>query len=91
MKHKAEDVHHINQQCDANHAELITTLDSGIFNKNKLWNLVSLCKECHQGIHASPAKIIVSGYVQSSQGIELKWSFNNSNNSPTEPSSVFGT
>ena len=67
------DVHHINQQCDANENNIINDNEYGIFNKNKLWNLVSLCKECHQSIHSAPPRIIIEGYVNTSSGIELKW------------------
>ena len=67
------DVHHINQQCDANENNIIKDNENGIFNKNKLWNLVSLCKVCHQGIHSVPAKIHIEGYINTSTGIELKW------------------
>jgi len=68
---KATDVHHINQQCDADATDLLDTLDSGIFNKNKLWNLVSLCKSCHQAIHAEPTRLIIKGYIPTSYGVEL--------------------
>jgi len=65
------DVHHINQQCDANENNIINDNENGIFNKNKLWNLVSLCKECHQSIHSVPQRINVEGYINTSAGIEL--------------------
>ena len=65
------DVHHINQQCDANENNIINDNENGIFNKNKLWNLVSLCKECHQSIHSVPQRINVEGYINTSNGIEL--------------------
>jgi DNA mismatch repair protein MutS len=69
------DVHHINQQCDANHNDLIDSNEYGIFNKNKLWNLVALCKECHISIHNVPSKLEITGYTNTSMGIELnyKW------------------
>jgi DNA mismatch repair protein MutS len=69
------DVHHINQQCDANDCNLIDDIEIGIFNKNKLWNLVSLCKECHHSVHSSPPRLKINGYITTSKGIEL--SFNN--------------
>ena len=53
------DVHHINQQCDANENNIIYDNENGIFNKNKLWNLISLCKQCHINVHSSPPKIII--------------------------------
>jgi len=67
----ASDVHHINQQCDANDCGLIDDLELGLFNKNKLWNLVSLCKKCHQSVHSSPPRVNINGYINTSNGIEL--------------------
>jgi len=73
------DVHHINQQCDANHNSLIDSNEYGIFNKNKLWNLVALCKECHNSVHNVPSKLEINGYANTSMGLELnyKWLDNN--------------
>lgn len=68
---KATDVHHINQQCDADSMDLLNTQDAGIFNKNKLWNLVSLCKGCHQAIHSAPPRLAIKGYIPTSNGVEL--------------------
>jgi hypothetical protein len=65
------DVHHINQQCDANDCDLIDDIEIGIFNKNKLWNLVSLCKMCHQSVHSSPPRIKIDGYITTSSGVRL--------------------
>ena len=75
------DVHHINQQCDANHNSLIDSNEYGIFNKNKLWNLVALCKECHNSVHNVPSKLEIKGYVNTSIGLELnyKWLDDDSN------------
>ena len=76
------DVHHINQQCDANHNSLIDSNEYGIFNKNKLWNLVALCKECHNSVHNVPSKLEINGYANTSMGLELnyKWLDNDENN-----------
>ena len=71
--HIATDVHHINQQCDANQNGIINDMENGIFNKNKLWNLVSLCKECHIGVHNVPSKLEIGGYINTSNGIELQY------------------
>jgi DNA mismatch repair protein MutS len=68
---QATDVHHINQQCDADSMHLLDTLDAGIFNKNKLWNLVALCKRCHQAVHSIPTWLIIKGYTPTSGGVEL--------------------
>ena len=69
----ASDVHHINQQCDANQNGIINDMENGIFNKNKIWNLVSLCKECHIGVHNAPPKLEIDGYINTSNGIELQY------------------
>ena len=69
----ASDVHHINEQCTANENGLIEHEENGIFNKNKLWNLVSLCKVCHQDVHAVPPKLKIEGYISTNKGIELKY------------------
>ena len=78
----ATDVHHINQQCDANHNNVIESNEYGIFNKNKLWNLVSLCKNCHKSVHNSPPSLNIIGYVNTSIGIELqyKWTVDTNTN-----------
>ena len=36
-----------------------------------MWNLVALCKKCHQSVHSSPPKLEISGYVNTSVGLEL--------------------
>jgi DNA mismatch repair protein MutS len=64
----AEDVHHINMQCTANNSGMI-----GNFHKNEKWNLVSLCKKCHQDVHSSPSKLKINGYLQTNNGIELSF------------------
>ena len=67
LKVVAEDVHHINQQCNADGSGMIDG-----FHKNEKWNLVSLCKDCHMAIHAKPkSKIKVNGYIQTNNGIVL--------------------
>ena len=75
LDENATDVHHINQQCDANELDLLDTFSFGIFNKNKLWNLVSLCKKCHQSIHCSPPRLKINGYCPTSNGLELNYTW----------------
>ena len=66
---EAEDVHHIDQQCSADSRGMI-----GNFHMNKKWNLVSLCKKCHNDVHAKPKpKIIIYGYAQTDSGIKLQF------------------
>ena len=68
-KTEAEDVHHINEQCTADSRGMI-----GNFHMNKKWNLVALCKKCHNDVHAKPMpKIVIDGYVQTDSGIKLKY------------------
>ena len=75
----AEDVHHINEQNTADSFGIISNLDSnsglesGIFHKNNKWNLVSLCKKCHQDVHSVPIRLKINGYRQTNDGIELKY------------------
>jgi DNA mismatch repair protein MutS len=65
------DTHHINEQknCD----------DSGFvndkhFHKNKIYNLVSLCKSCHLKIDTG--ELIIRGYKSSTSGIFLDYNLN---------------
>lgn len=75
----AEDVHHINEQNTADSFGIISNLgsnpelESGIFHKNNKWNLVSLCKKCHQDVHSVPIRLKINGYRQTNDGIELKY------------------
>ena len=70
---EGSDIHHINQQCDADSRGIISTDSEGAFHKNSKWNLVCLCKQCHQSVHASPPTLELIGYVQTSSGIELNY------------------
>ena len=84
----ATDVHHINQQCDANQNNLIVNSEIGIFNKNKLWNLVALCKDCHKSVHSVPQRLDISGYISTNLGIELKYNWINCSVSNSSISNV---
>lgn len=61
---KSNDVHHINEQYTSDNRGFID-----YFHKNSLFNLVCICETCHTNVHKN--KIIVTGYVQTSNGIEL--------------------
>lgn len=65
-KKSAEEVHHIKQQCSADEHGYIEN-----HHKNAAFNLVSLCQKCHDDIHNK--KIYISGFIQTSQGRELKY------------------
>lgn len=64
------DTHHINEQknCDEN-----GFVNEKHFHKNKLYNLVSLCKECHLKIDTG--ELIIRGYKSSTSGIILDYNF----------------
>lgn len=65
----ADDVHHIKFQSDADKDGMI-----GFYHKNKIHNLVSLCKDCHNKIHKN--LITVNGYIQTTNGLELDYVIN---------------
>lgn len=61
-----QEIHHIKPQADADANGYI-----GIIHKNSKHNLMSICAKCHDDIHNG--KIIISGYVQTSNGKELMY------------------
>jgi DNA mismatch repair protein MutS len=71
---KGIDDHHINMQCTANEDNVIE-FDEIKFNKNKLANLVRLCKFCHIKTHNSVdgKKYVIRGYKQGVNGRFLDW------------------
>ena len=69
---KMQEVHHIHHQAHADDAGFIRDTH---LRKNATYNLVAVCSKCHDDIHAQ--KIIVQGYVQTSQGIILAHEPNN--------------
>jgi len=70
-KKPAEEVHHIQEQHTADVDGFI-----GNMHKNARHNLVAVCQACHDAVHNK--KMIIHGYVSTSQGVML---------SKTEPSS----
>ena len=67
-KKDTEEIHHIEEQHLAN--------DDGMINhyhKNKLFNLVQLCHDCHQNVHNG--NLVIEGYVQTTEGIELNYHY----------------
>ena len=50
FKNPAKEVHHLQHQSDANEDGLIYNCD-GVFHKNNLANLMSLCETCHNEMH----------------------------------------
>jgi DNA mismatch repair protein MutS len=67
-----EDVHHIQFQCTADNNGKIGSID-----KNRESNLVVLCKKCHNSVHHPKGTLKISGYVETSTGIELHYSQRN--------------
>ena len=68
----AVDTHHIKYQCSADENGMIDH-----WHKDNKFNLVGLCKECHQSVHSSPPRLEVEGYQQTSHGIELIYKYLN--------------
>ncbi len=65
-KNKADEVHHIKFQKDAD--------DTGFINgthKNRLSNLINVCSKCHDMIHDGSLEI--SGYKQTSDCVEIQY------------------
>lgn len=67
----AEDTHHIGFQCTADNKGFIEH-----FHKNVLANLVVLCKNCHKAVHAPEKFLKINGYLETSNGIVLDYSWN---------------
>lgn len=63
-KNRASDVHHIKEQHTADEDGYI-----GVHHKDEAHNLVALCKECHDSVHAN--KLIIDGYRMTTRGREL--------------------
>lgn len=60
------DVHHIEFQCTADNNNF-----TGHFHKNSKFNLVTLCKMCHQKVHSNV--ITIHGYIQTTNGVKLDY------------------
>jgi DNA mismatch repair protein MutS len=50
------EVHHLQQQKDANEDGFITASDGSSFHKNHLANLMTLCEKCHKEMHKPDRK-----------------------------------
>jgi DNA mismatch repair protein MutS len=59
-----EDTHHIRPQETADADGNI-----GHFHKNHKYNLLPLCKDCHNKVH--DAKLLIRGFIMTSQGLEV--------------------
>ena len=63
-----KEVHHLQYQKDSNDDGIIYNSD-GIFHKNNLANLMTLCEPCHDKIHKNDTKL---KKVKSTKGIQVK-------------------
>lgn len=73
------DTHHIKFQSHCNEDGLFTHIQ-----KDSKSNLVVLCKKCHVDVHND--KIIIDGYIETSDGILLNYKNNNIKNSEVDNS-----
>ena len=54
-----DEVHHLQHQKDSDNDGFIQNMDEGyIFHKNNIANLLTVCKKCHDEIHAKNTKLI---------------------------------
>ena len=67
-KNQGKEVHHLQYQKDANNDGIIYNCD-GVFHKNNLANLITLCESCHNEIHKKDTKL---KKVKTTKGIQLK-------------------
>jgi len=71
---ETDEIHHIEEQHLANDEGMINH-----YHKNKLFNLVQLCHDCHQNVHNG--NLIINGYDETSNGIELNYHYTDDINS----------
>jgi len=67
-KNPGKEVHHLQYQKDANNDGIIYNCD-GVFHKNNLANLITLCEKCHNEIHRKDTKL---KKVKTTKGTQLK-------------------
>jgi len=72
INHKELETHHINFQSDCYENGQIKS--KPYLHKNELYNLVTLCRPCHQKVHKN--EIIIDGYTDTSIGPILNFKFN---------------
>lgn len=69
VNHKELETHHINFQKDCTKNGKI--LEKQHLNKDGLYNLVILCRQCHNKVHTK--KIMINSYKETSSGPKLDW------------------
>lgn len=67
------DTHHIKEQ---------HTFEEGDFNKDKLANIVVLCKEHHDMVHYG--NLVIKGYIATTSGVTLQYEFNDNSSEDSE-------
>ena len=67
-KNPGQEVHHLQYQKDADESGVIYNSD-GVFHKNNLANLITLCESCHDEIHKKGTKL---KKVKTSKGVKLQ-------------------
>ena len=67
-KNQGQEVHHLQYQKEADDSGVIYNSD-GVFHKNNLANLITLCEACHDQIHKKGTKL---KKVKTTKGIKLK-------------------
>jgi DNA mismatch repair protein MutS len=67
-KNPGQEVHHLQYQKYANDDGIIFNSD-GVFHKNNLANLMTLCEKCHDKLHKTDAKL---KKVKTTKGIKLQ-------------------
>lgn len=65
------DTHHINEQKNCDESGFVNDKH---FHKNKIYNLVSLCKSCHLKIDTG--ELVIRGYKSSTSGVVLDYNLN---------------
>lgn len=64
----SDEIHHIRFQSESNSMNRIEE-----FHKNVQFNLVSVCKECHNKVHCG--KLDINGYVKTMDGPRLRFNY----------------
>lgn len=72
-----DDTHHIRPQQEANKDGRIDH-----FHKDHKWNLIPLCKKCHQKVHHG--KLHIRGFVMTTNGLQLQYEDEKSESESTE-------
>ena len=67
-KNPGQEVHHLQYQKDADDSGVIYNSE-GVFHKNNLANLITLCEACHDEIHKKGTKL---KKVKTSKGVKLQ-------------------